>query len=175
MFEFLQDPFLIAFFIVGVVLLVTGKRLLWLLAAVVGFFVAFSLVQSSLPDLGLELRLGVAGLVGLLAAGLALLVQKVGVGLVGAGVGGFSVFWLLSNAGYQVSGLGWLAVAVGAVVGLLLGRGVFKLGLAVLSSVAGAALILEALGGGTAYQPLVLLGIAAVGVMIQVFSGRKSK
>lgn len=174
MFDFLSDPFLLTFFIAGVVLLVAGGKLIWLLAGVVGFFLGFSLVQTGLPDMGLEWRLGLAGLAALLAAGLVLFIDKVGVGLVGLGVGGLATHWLIGNLGYPVEGLAWLAVAIGAAVGWFLSRGVFKLGMATLSSLAGATLVLEAVGGGASYQPLILVGLTLLGVLIQVFVGEKS-
>jgi len=175
MFEFLQDPFLLSFFVAGVALLVLGRRLVWLLATVVGFFVAFSFLQTWSPDLGLELRLASSAGFGLILAALVLFVQRIGVGVVSAGAGGFVVFWLLTNAGYQLAGVAWVAVAGGAGVGFVLGRGLFRFGLAVLTSIVGAALVLEAVGGGTAYQPAVLLGLAAAGVVIQLLVGRKSE
>lgn len=173
MFDFVRDPFLLGFFIAGVVLLVAGRRLVWLLAGVVGFFLGFSLVQTGLPDAALEVRLGLAVLSGLLATGLVVFIDKVGVGLVGLGVGGLVTHWSISSFGYAVEGPVWIAVAIGAALGWILSRGVFTLGIAVLSSVAGAALVLEAVGGGASYQPLVLLGLTGVGTLIQVLSGRK--
>lgn len=175
MFDFLSDPFLLAFFIAGVVLLVAGRKLIWLLAAVVGFFVGLSLVQAWLPDLGIEARLGLSVLVGLAAAGLVVFVEKVGVGLVGLGVGGLITHWLISHLGYQVDGWLWLLVAVGAAVGWVLSRGAFKLGMAALSAVAGATLVLEAMGGGASYQPLILVGLAGVGVLIQMLPTRRRR
>ncbi len=171
--DFVSDPFLLAFFIAGVVLLVAGRRLLWLFAGIVGFFVGFSLVQTALPDIGLEVRLGLAAAVGLVATGLAVFVEKVGVGLAGLGAGGLATHWLISGLGYSVEGMMWVTVAIGAAIGWWLSRGVFKLALAVLTSVAGATLVLEALGGGTTYQPLALLGLAVVGVGIQMLGRRK--
>ena len=171
--DFLSDPFLLSFFVAGVVLLVAGHRLLWLFAGIVGFFVGFSLAQTALPDTGLEVRLGLAVAAGLLAIGLVVFVEKVGVGLAGLGAGGLATHWLISGLGYPVEGLMWVPVAIGAGVGWWLSSGVFKLALALLTSVAGAALVLEAVGGGSPYQPLVLLALAAIGVGIQMLGGRK--
>lgn len=171
MFDFIADPFLLTFFIAGVVLLVAGRKLIWLLGGVVGFFLGFSLVQTGLPDVGLEWRLGLAVLAGLLAIGLVVFIDKVGVGLVGLGVGGLATHWLISNLGYAVEGLVWIAVVAGAAVGWFLSRGVFKLGMATLSSLAGATLVLEAVGGGVSYQPLILLGLTTAGTLIQMFAG----
>ncbi len=171
--QFLEDPFLIAFMVAGIALLLAGRKLVWLLAGAVGFFVAFPLIQTWLPDVGVEVRLALGVAAGLIAMGLALFVQKVGVGVVGLGAGALAVYWLISNAGYAVEGWLWALVIVGAVSGWWLARGVFELGLTILSAVAGSTLIFEATGSGASYQPLPLLILAAVGVLAQMFLFRK--
>ncbi|REJ81044.1 MAG: hypothetical protein DWQ36_13550 [Acidobacteria bacterium] len=158
--------------VVGVVLLLFGSRLYHLLLGTVGFVLGWALVQQL--GLGgppwLELAGGV--LVGLICVALAFFVQKVALTLAGAVLGGFGGLWLAEVFALPVEGVGLLAVAaVAAVLGALLLHGLFRLGLALLSSWIGAGFILQALPLEASTSVLVGLILVMVGTATQLRDG----
>lgn len=155
----------------GVVLLVAGRRVYWLMVGLVGFVLGFSLTAQYLE--GPEWVMLVGGLiVGLLASGLAVLFQKVALGIAGFLIVGMAVLWWAEQMGWGDS---WwvLALAGGAgLVGAYLTRSVFEVALIVLSSVFGATLLLEALQRPVDQISPLLVILVAVGVVIQASLAR---
>lgn len=155
----------------GAVLLVAGRRVYWLVVGLVGFVVGFTLAAEYLE--GPEWLILVAGLaVGILASGLAVFFQKIAIGVAGFLIGGLTVLWWAQQTGWGES---WWVWAVGLAAGLLgtyLTRTVFEVALVVLSSVLGAALVLEALQRPVDQISPLLMILVAAGIVIQFASGR---
>jgi hypothetical protein len=150
----------------GIVLVLTGKRFLWLFLGVIGFFVTHGLVLQYLPDLSGQTTM-IISLVGAgLAAALVLLAEKVAViggGLLGGGYVGAVVWQLLAP---QSSGMPWVAIAIGAILGVIVARFVVKFALTIISSAVGAALIANALPE-TDYRMVVFFVVLAAGLVVQ--------
>ncbi len=131
--------------ILGIVLLVTGRKLYWLLVGVVGFVVglafATAYVQLNPPWLIYVVALG-AGIVGAL---LAVFVQRLAIALVGFVVGGYGAMYLASLLGIQAQPFTWMAFIVGGIVGLLLVASLFDWALYILSAWAGSTLVTKAI------------------------------
>ena len=156
----------------GVVLLVAGRRLYWLLVGLVGFVVGFSLATEFLhgPD-WLLLAAGIGA--GLLAAGLAVFFQKIAIGIAGFLIGGLAVLWWAGQTGWGEVWWVWALAIVAGILGSALTRTAFEIGLVVLSSILGATLVLEALQRpADQVSPLLVLLVIA-GVVIQLVSRKK--
>jgi len=160
----------------GIVVLLFGRRLFWLLVAVVGFFIGVLLVDTLLTTDAETTRWIVGLLVGLAAALLAVLLQRMAVGLAGALIAGYTTFWYLDLSGQPLETWHWLLVVVAAVAGLLIARAVFDFGLILLSSLAGATMILEGLQVEAEVSRWAFLGLVIVGAAIQTAGlGRRGR
>lgn len=156
----------------GVILLVAGRRVYWLLVGLVGFVVGFSLATEFLqgPD-WLLLAAGIGA--GLLAAGLAVFFQKIAIGVAGFLIGGLAVLWWAGQMGWGDEWWVWILGLVAGILGSALTRTAFEVGLVVLSSILGATLVLEALQRPADQVSSLMLILVAAGIVIQFLSRRK--
>lgn len=157
--------------LVGLVLLLCGRRLYWLLVAGIGFLTGLVLAPRLLPGqpewviLVTALLLAVAGTV------LAVVAQKFIIALVGFLAGGATGVLLLRTFGVGSDMLVWIVYVAAGVVGLILVLGLFEWGLILLSAIAGANLIVGGLvdsihlSQGTTVVVVVVL--ALIGVLVQ--------
>ncbi|HEX2252700.1 MAG TPA: hypothetical protein VHQ65_05485 [Thermoanaerobaculia bacterium] len=159
--------------VLGLVLLLAGRRLAWMAVGVAGFLAVFSFFAPS--PRGLELLIAV--LVGLLGALLAVVLTRLAVGVAGFVVGGWLAAAVAAAFGY--GGEAWLPFVVGGIPGALLAAGVFELALVAASALLGAALLLGvALDGGAVPPGLALLGwlaLAAAGMGAQLLTRRERR
>jgi hypothetical protein len=155
--------------VVGVVLLLFGRRLFWVFVGVIGFMAGWHLALGSWRQSPAGGRLLLALLAGLVGVVLALLVQKLAVALAGFFVGAYLLAALLGwrfevlSPGQQLVLL--VAGVVAAVVALLL----FDFALILYSAIAGASLIVDNvhLRLGSSARLLLLVVLAAVGAAVQ--------
>jgi len=156
--------------LVGVALLFFGRRAFWLFVAGAGFVAGLSLANKLLnvpESVGLVIGIGV----GLLAALLAVFVQRFAINLAGFLVGGYIVLQVLPML--NIEGSWWttvLAFIIGGVIGVILVGMFLDWALISLSTLAGAALVTNALNlssglGMTAFVVLIVFGV--------VFQGRE--
>lgn len=157
---------------VGVVLLVVGRRLYWLLVGLVGFVLGFTLVAEVLEGPAwAEVLGGVLG--GLLASGLAVLFQKVVIAVAGLLIGAMAVLWWAEKMAWGNSWWLWLLAAIAGLAGAWLVRTLFEVGLIVLSSVMGAAVVLEAIARPPDELSPIFLALVAGGILIQSLGSRR--
>lgn len=156
--------------LVGIALLFFGRRAFWLFVAGAGFVAGLSLANKLLnvpESVGLVIGIGV----GLLAALLAVFVQRFAINLAGFLVGGYIVLQVLPML--NIEGSWWttvLAFIIGGVIGVILVGMFLDWALISLSTLAGAALVTNALNlssglGMTAFVVLIVFGV--------VFQGRE--
>ena len=166
--------------LVGVLLLVLGRRLYWLFVAGVGFVYGLVLAPYFLPGYSEAVIVIAALALAIVGALVAVLATKVAVGLIGFAAGGGIAALALESLGFE--GAGALALAlylVAGVIGAVLLILVFDGALIVLSSLAGATLIattLERLLDMPPYGAVALaIVLAVIGVLIQAGLGRLEK
>jgi hypothetical protein len=152
--------------LIGVGLLFFGRRAFWLFVAAAGFLAGLSLANNLLqgPEwVGLVVGLGI----GLLAALFAVLVQRFAIGAAGFLVGGYIALQTLPL--FNLEG-GWatvLAFMIGGVIGLILVGIFLDWALISLSSLAGAALVVDALSLEAGLGTVVFVILVVVGVVFQ--------
>jgi hypothetical protein len=157
--------------LVGVVLLLFGRRLYWLFVAGIGFLTGLALAPGLFPGQPEWLILLAALVAAIVGAVIALVAQKITIGLIGFVAGGGVGLALLRKMGLVGEGTGWVAYLIAGVVGLVLILILFDWALILLSSLAGANLIVTGvsthvhLPQGTWF--LVLVALALVGVVVQ--------
>jgi hypothetical protein len=156
---------------VGVILLLFGRRLYWLFVAGIGFLTGLALVPDLLPGLPEWLILLAALVAAIVGAIVALFAQKLTIGLIGFVAGGGIGLVLLRKLGLVGEGSAWVVYLIAGIVGLVLILILFDWALILLSSLAGANLIVT---GTSAHVHLpretwflALIALALIGVVVQ--------
>ncbi len=153
--------------VLGVILLVAGRRLFWLLVGAIGFVIGTMLAARFFQ--GSELTMVLAGLVlGLIFALLAIFLESVAIGIAGFLGGGYVLLSIAGMLGLDQNNLmTWVIFAVGGVIGVILVALLFSWALITISSLAGASMVVAAFGMTAATAGLVFLGLVIAGVLIQ--------
>lgn len=151
--------------LLGIVVLLAGRRLFWLTVAIVGFVTGLALALSLFDIQPMWLVWLVALIAGVLGALLAIFLQKVAVSIAGFLMGGYLLVWLAQNL-VNLNQLDWLVYIIGGVIGAILAVAVFELALIGLTSLFGAAIItqvinLEPAANIILFVVLLIIGIAA--------------
>jgi len=142
--------------LLGIVVLVIGRRLFWLTVGAIGFIIGLGLALDFFANqTGLALLI-----IGLIAGGigamLAILLQKIAVSIIGFIMGGYSISWIvLEMLELNFDQWEWLLFIVGGIIGAILVAYLFELALIILSSLIGATMILQV----TNFNPLITAGL----------------
>ena len=152
--------------LVGVGLLFFGRRAFWLFVAAAGFVAGLSLANRLLqgPE-WVGLVVGIA--IGLVAALLAVIVERFAIGLAGFLVGGYIALQVLPALNLQGGWTTVIAFIVGGVIGLILISVFLDWALIALSTLAGAALVVQAFNMNSGLAILVFIVLVLVGVAFQ--------
>ena len=161
--------------LLGAALLAFGRKLFWLLVAVIGFVVGFYLAGQFLANQPGWLIFVIALIVGGLGAVLALFLQQLAVGLAGFLAGGYLTLQLTALFGWGNGGFSWLPFILGGIVGAILVAAVFEWALIVLSSLIGSFLIIQAFVPAQDSANLIFFVLLIVGIAIQALQMRSSR
>ena len=161
--------------LVGLALLFFGRRLFWLFVAALGFAIGLQLAPylSQHPPLWLSLLLSLG--LGLLGALLALLLQKVAIGIAGFLVGGrvaiaIAAAFLANSAHYSA-----ITFVIGGIVGAILLLALFDWALIIFSSIEGARLIADAVHLPNTGTSILLVVLAIFGILVQAMMFRRGR
>jgi hypothetical protein len=163
----MSAAFQLGYLILGLALLIFGRRLFWLFVGAIGFLIGFNLAPQLFPAQPTVVILILALILGIVAAFLAVLLQGAAIGVFGLFVGGYTVYLLLQAFGIQLGGFNWIIIIFGAILGAVFIALVFDWALIFFSSLAGASMILNSLGVSPTIAPLALIGLLIVGVIVQ--------
>jgi hypothetical protein len=162
---------LIGRILVGLLLLVLGRRLYWLFVAGIGFLYGLELGPRLMPEQPETLIIAVALGLALVGALMAIVATKVALGLIGFVAGGGIAVLLLANLGLDSGALALGTYLIAGLIGAALLLVLFDWTLIVLSSLAGASLIVMSVERFLALPPIggtvLVLVLAAVGAWIQ--------
>jgi Domain of unknown function (DUF4203) len=156
--------------LVGVLLLVLGRRLYWLFVALIGFVYGLELAPRLLPEQSQTVILLIALGLALVGAVVAVVGTKIVLGMTGFVAGGGIAMLLFQNvidSGLVATVIYLVAGVIGAVLFLLL----FDTALIVLSSLAGAGLIVASTERLPGISPsagtVLIIVLPVVGILIQ--------
>ena len=161
--------------VLGVVLILFGRRLFWLLLGTLGFLLAFELVTEFAADTPAPLVWVLAAGVGIAGAVAAIFLQKVAVGVAGFLFGGYVVIWLMDYYALELGNVEWLIVIVGAGLTAVLALAVLEETLMVLSSTLGAALLVGVSGFDAVAGVIFFVALVIVGITVQNRSQKKKE
>jgi hypothetical protein len=161
--------------LIGVVILLFGRRLFWLCVAAVGFAAGVELAPHFVHEPSTLVLLTVAIVLGFIGALLALFLQKIAIAIAGLLAGGklaiaLAVTFLVHSEQYY-----WITFLIGGIIGAILLLVLFDWALIALSSVVGAYLILGAIALPPSGTSILFIALVAVGVIVQATSMRRSR
>lgn len=157
----------IIFFVVGLAVLVVGRKLFWLAVAAIGF--VFGMV------LGMQLTNGQAGwlvlivalLGGVIGAVLAIWLQKIAVGIAGFLLGGYLAVWLAEILNFGPNMWTWLIFIAGGIIGVILVLSLLEVALIGVTALIGAALIVQVFSLSLTVASVLFIALVIVGIVIQ--------
>ena len=159
---------IIANILVGLALLILGKKLFWLFVSAIGFIGASDAAAayfSGLPDWQVLMICLAAGILG---AVLTFFFQKAAILLVGFYTGGYLAVSLLTMPKVALPGnLPWVPFIIGGFLGAVLLYLLFDWTLIVLSSLAGAAFISQTIQFSAIPSVILLAALFLAGIIIQ--------
>jgi hypothetical protein len=164
----LHCSMLILQLVTGVVLLLAGKRLFWLAVGLAGFFIGLQLGLDSFESTLASWLCGVV--LGLVGVALAIGLQGILIVLSGLLLGAFAgmvLADLLPPGMESLETITWVCWGVGAVLGGVLALTFFDLGLILLTSIAGAGMILNFTELSPLVEVILLVVLSSIGMLIQ--------
>lgn len=175
-----MDEVLVGWLLVagGVVLALVGRQLFWLAVGLAGFLATSSLVRALLPDLDPTVVTVLAVLVGVVGAIVTVRSLRTVAAIAGAlllGVAARALFVLyVDDSAWQ-----WAVFALGALIGWLLVRGVFDVGIIVTTALGGGWFVAAGLADtdltlSSATTLWIGMAVAGIGVAVQTGLWRRT-
>jgi len=161
--------------LIGAVILFFGRKLFWLCVAAVGFAAGVELAPHLVHEPSPLLALAVALVLGLIGALLALFLQKVAIAVLGFLAGGKLAGSIAAAFFVHYAQYSTVIFVIGGVVGAILLLALFDWALIVVSSLIGAHLIQSAIVLPASGSTIVFIGLAVLGILVQVASLRRSR
>ena len=153
--------------VLGVILLLLGRKLFWFFVGVIGFVTGVLLATQYLhgqPEWVILIIALIAGVLGALLAGL---VERVAVEIVGFLGGGYIALGLLGLLKLGNGQFSWLPFLVGGVIGALLVAVLLDWALILLSSLEGSLIITQNTHLSSSSASLVFVGLLLIGFVVQ--------
>ncbi|HET7144820.1 MAG TPA: hypothetical protein VFI68_12440 [Anaerolineales bacterium] len=158
--------------ILGLGLLLSGRKLFWIFVAAAGFFVGVEITARYWK--GPEWLSIVVGVVlGILFALLALGLKTLAISIAGFFLGGSALFSLATAFGFE-RGI-FVLYIIGGVLGVIFISVFFDWALITISSLAGASMIAQTLDITRPVAGLVFIGLLIVGIVVQSNDLQKDK
>jgi hypothetical protein len=161
--------------IVGVAILLFGRKLFWLFVAALGFAVGLEIAAYFMKEPPQWMTLLVALGCGVIGALLAILLQKIAIAIAGFIAGG-RIAWALAAAFFvDHAHYRGLTFVIGGILGALLLLSLFDWVLIFLSSIEGAHLIGNGITLPEKGAMILFIALAVIGVVIQGSMLRRSR
>jgi hypothetical protein len=161
--------------LVGVIILLFGRRIFWLCVAAVGFAAGVELAPHLVHQPSPLLALTFALVLGFVGALLALFLQKIAIGIVGFVSGGKLALAVAAAFLGNSAQFDWLTFVIGGVIGAVLLLMLFDWALIFMSSIVGAYLVLGLMKLPPTGTTILFLVLAIVGVLVQAGALRRSR
>lgn len=161
--------------ILGIALLMMGRRLYWLFLGGIGFVFGYDIAKQIIHGQPQSVIFVIALCTGVVGAMLAVIFQKFAVLLGGFLAGGYLLVELLKELGAGIGHSHWLLFILGGVIGAILMKVLFRWTLIALSSLMGSVIILRTFQFGPQLAKLLFTLLFVLGIAVQGgLLGRKS-
>jgi hypothetical protein len=152
---------------IGILFLMLGRKLFWLVVAVMGFASGLELAAQFIHAESKVVILSLALAMGILGGILAIFLQYAAVGLAGFAAGAHLIPTFSNLLNLQGSPNLWLFSLLGGVMMSILALSLLNWALVILSSLVGAGLVCQALTLQQTTAVLVFVILVAVGIILQ--------
>ncbi len=160
--------------IVGLALLILGRKLFWLFVGAIGFLAGMQFASAYLQGHGENIVLIASLAGGIIGIVLAMVAQKVAILAGGFIGGGYLALNIVESTLPQSAGQpAWIAYIVGGILGAILVSFLFDWALILLSSFVGALLVVQSIGLGPTAASIAFFLLAAAGIFVQAWMKRK--
>lgn len=156
-----------ALLVVGLALLIAGRKLFWLAVGALGFVAGWEIAAAVAPHLDRTALLVVAALCGIVGLVLAIVVQKVAVALAGFFLGVLLAVRVLAALDLHLGAARGLVIAAAGILVAVGALALFGLALVVLTAGAGAQMLVDAFHPSGALAVLALVALWIVGIIVQ--------
>jgi hypothetical protein len=161
--------------VTGIVLLIFGRRLFWLFVGVAGFMIGMDIAERFFSGSDTT-KLLIALVIGIIGALLAVLFYRVAVAVAGFAVGGHLTMRLIDHLlVHPGQSTAWILCVIGGIIGAVLVLLFLDWALIVLSSFAGASLVVHAIMLKQSNLALIFILLALLGILIQSGILRRSR
>src|SRR5436309_4341082 len=161
--------------LIGIVILLFGRKLFWLCVAAVGFVAGVELAPHLVNEPSPLLQLTVAIVLGLIGALLALFLQKIAIAVLGFLAGGKLAGAIAAAFFVHYVQYSTFIFLAGGVIGAILLLVLFDWALIVVSSLIGTHLIQSAIVLRSSGSTILFIGLAILGILIQAASLRRTQ
>ncbi len=158
--------------ITGGLLLVAGKKLYWFFVGTLGALAGLFVSETFFHPQSMGDRVLVAVGIGAAFAILALILQRIMIGVAGFIAGGYLGVALVDALQLPVSEYRWVVFILGGLIGIMIVKMLFDFSLVIISSAAGAILITRAVQMDGAKSLIILLVLIIAGVVVQSVRGK---
>jgi hypothetical protein len=155
--------------LVGAILLTAGRHFFWLFVGCIGFAAGLQYAPGLWDITSPVLLILLSIVTGIVGALLAVVFQKIAIGLAGFAGGGFMAVNLLRFMDLESETLFWLSYIVGGIIGATLLFMVFEWALIIVSSFAGAMVITQTVNLNPRMTPWGLISLFVFGIVVQTF------
>jgi hypothetical protein len=159
--------------LLGCIVLLAGRNVFWLFVGIIGFLVGASLAETWIGPRPFFIVVAVAIGCGILGAVLAVVYERVAFAL--AGFLAMVYFLLALSVEFGIGPVPAELVIVGGLLGALLAALVMDWAIIVLSSLAGATLVVSTFAASPVLDAAVLAMLTAIGIVVQysILAGRR--
>jgi len=105
----------LAYLVVGICMLILGRKFFWLFTGGIGFFIGYSLAPKLLPNQSGNVILIIAVVLGLLGIFLAVFIKSTAISIAGFAAGAYVIYALLPMLHFDLGNYYWLVIIVGGV------------------------------------------------------------
>ena len=162
---------IIANLILGIPLLIWGRKFFWLFVGVVGFLTGLTFSHYLIPTRSENVAIIIGVILGVIGILLGIFIKKVSISITGFLVGAYLCMTLLDLIDLNNLVLYWLLILAGGFFGSLLVIGLFDWALVILSSLLGATLITQAafqmIRFGTQARTIIFIVLLVIGLIVQ--------
>ena len=161
--------------LLGLAILTSGRKLYWLFVGIVGFMLGLSVSTLIFAGEAEIVHLAIALVVGVIGVVLALLFKRIAVGLAGFLAGGYILTSLFAVLGWAIQWPFWILFLIGGSIGAVLVMVFLDWALIILSSWAGASLIVQTIQMPDWLRIFLYIFLLVVGVSLQAANLRKKQ
>ncbi len=155
------------YIVLGIMMLVGGRRFFWVFVGAMGFVAGFTYGKEIFGFESVQTLLIAASIIGVIGIVISLFMQGIAIGIAGFLAGSYVTFSLLPLFGQYSPEVTWLITLIGGVVGVVLSILIIDWMLIFLSSLTGAAIIVQYISPESWVKPAMWVVLALSGIVIQ--------